>query len=132
MPSLNSLQKAVVSDCSNLEKSGQEETVEDRPQIDFIYERMNEIGFHVSRPSEDGTIPLNIIAEGAKLSVEDVEYLFMKSLSVYMDLTLLALDMDHNKAALRPHGVVLRPHDVTKDNKKVAQGLNVLCKEMTW
>lgn len=47
MPSLNSLQKAVVSDCSNLEKSGQEETVEDRPQIDFIYERMNEIGFHV-------------------------------------------------------------------------------------
>ena len=47
MPSLNSLQKAAVSDCSNLEKSGQEETVEDRPQIDFIYERMNEIGFHV-------------------------------------------------------------------------------------
>ena len=35
-----------------------------------------------SRPSEDGTIPLNIIAEGTKLSVEDVEYLLMKSLSV--------------------------------------------------
>ena len=47
MPSLNSLQRTVVSDCLNLEKSVQEETVEDRPQIDFIYERMNEIGFHV-------------------------------------------------------------------------------------
>ena len=35
-----------------------------------------------SRPSEDGTIPLNIIAEGTKLSVENVEYLLMKSLSV--------------------------------------------------
>ncbi|RVW80560.1 26S proteasome non-ATPase regulatory subunit 13-like B [Vitis vinifera] len=35
-----------------------------------------------SRPSEDRTIPLNIIAERTKLSVEDVEYLLMKSLSV--------------------------------------------------
>ncbi|WKA13271.1 hypothetical protein VitviT2T_030588 [Vitis vinifera] len=68
-----------------------------------------------SRPSEDGTIPLNIIAEGAKLSVEDVEYLFMKSLSVFLvgshGFDFVSLDMDNNK---------------------VAQGLNVLCKEMTW
>ncbi|KAJ9707329.1 hypothetical protein PVL29_002358 [Vitis rotundifolia] len=37
-----------------------------------------------SRPSEDRTIPLNIIAERTKLSVEDVEYLLMKSLSVHL------------------------------------------------
>lgn len=35
-----------------------------------------------SRPSEDRTIPLSIIAERTKLTVEDVEYLLMKSLSV--------------------------------------------------
>lgn len=35
-----------------------------------------------SRPSEDRTIPLSIIAERTKLSVEDVEHLLMKSLSV--------------------------------------------------
>lgn len=37
-----------------------------------------------SRPSEDRTIPLNIIAERTKLSIEDVEYLLMKSLSVHL------------------------------------------------
>ncbi|KAF5176845.1 26S proteasome non-ATPase regulatory subunit 13-like protein [Thalictrum thalictroides] len=37
-----------------------------------------------SRPSEDRTIPLNVIAERTKLSVEDVEYLLMKSLSVHL------------------------------------------------
>ncbi|XP_058086918.1 26S proteasome non-ATPase regulatory subunit 13 homolog B-like [Magnolia sinica] len=37
-----------------------------------------------SRPSEDRTIPLNIIAECTKLSIEDVEYLLMKSLSVHL------------------------------------------------
>ncbi|XP_077237840.1 26S proteasome non-ATPase regulatory subunit 13 homolog B [Tasmannia lanceolata] len=37
-----------------------------------------------SRPSEDRTIPLNIIAERTRLSVEDVEYLLMKSLSVHL------------------------------------------------
>ncbi|KAK4490827.1 hypothetical protein RD792_001542 [Penstemon davidsonii] len=37
-----------------------------------------------SRPSEDRTIPLNIIAERTKLTVEDVEYLLMKSLSVHL------------------------------------------------
>lgn len=38
--------------------------------------------FLCSRPSEDRTIPLSIIAERTKLTVEDVEYLLMKSLSV--------------------------------------------------
>ncbi|XP_057977402.1 26S proteasome non-ATPase regulatory subunit 13 homolog B [Malania oleifera] len=37
-----------------------------------------------SRPSEDRTIPLKIIAERTKLSIEDVEYLLMKSLSVHL------------------------------------------------
>ncbi|XP_031098228.1 26S proteasome non-ATPase regulatory subunit 13 homolog B [Ipomoea triloba] len=37
-----------------------------------------------SRPSEDRTIPLSIIAERTKLTVEDVEYLLMKSLSVHL------------------------------------------------
>ena len=35
-----------------------------------------------SRPSEDRTIPLSVIAERTKLSISDVEYLLMKSLSV--------------------------------------------------
>lgn len=35
-----------------------------------------------SRPSEDRTIPLSVIAERTKLSVENVEHLLMKSLSV--------------------------------------------------
>ncbi|XP_074587903.1 26S proteasome non-ATPase regulatory subunit 13 homolog B-like [Curcuma longa] len=35
-----------------------------------------------SRPSEDRTIPLRIIAERTKLSIEAVEYLLMKALSV--------------------------------------------------
>ncbi|KAK9133833.1 hypothetical protein Scep_013361 [Stephania cephalantha] len=37
-----------------------------------------------SRPSEDRTIPLRVIAERTKLSIEDVEYLLMKSLSVHL------------------------------------------------
>ncbi|KAK6947353.1 Proteasome component (PCI) domain [Dillenia turbinata] len=37
-----------------------------------------------SRPSEDRTIPLRIITERTKLSIEDVEYLLMKSLSVHL------------------------------------------------
>ncbi|GER26784.1 26S proteasome regulatory subunit family protein [Striga asiatica] len=37
-----------------------------------------------SRPAEDRTIPLSIIAEQTKLTVEDVEYLLMKSLSVHL------------------------------------------------
>ncbi|XP_064950333.1 26S proteasome non-ATPase regulatory subunit 13 homolog B-like isoform X1 [Musa acuminata AAA Group] len=37
-----------------------------------------------SRPSEDRTIPLNIIAERTKLSIQDVEYLLMKALSVHL------------------------------------------------
>lgn len=37
-----------------------------------------------SRPSEDRTIPLSIIANCTKLTVEDVEYLLMKSLSVHL------------------------------------------------
>lgn len=37
-----------------------------------------------SRPAEDRTIPLSIIAEKTKLSIEDVEYLLMKSLSVHL------------------------------------------------
>ncbi|KAH7833936.1 hypothetical protein Vadar_011245 [Vaccinium darrowii] len=36
------------------------------------------------RPSEDRTIPLSVIAERTKLTVEDVEYLLMKSLSVHL------------------------------------------------
>ncbi|KAG5249067.1 26S proteasome non-ATPase regulatory [Salix suchowensis] len=37
-----------------------------------------------SRPSENRTIPLNVIAERTKLSIEDVEHLLMKSLSVHL------------------------------------------------
>ncbi|KAL9350265.1 hypothetical protein Peur_057520 [Populus x canadensis] len=37
-----------------------------------------------SRPSENRTIPLNVIAERTKLSVEDVEHLLIKSLSVHL------------------------------------------------
>ncbi|OAY77550.1 26S proteasome non-ATPase regulatory subunit 13 homolog B-like [Ananas comosus] len=37
-----------------------------------------------SRPSEDRTIPLTVIADRTKLSIEDVEYLLMKSLSVHL------------------------------------------------
>ncbi|KAL2518463.1 26S proteasome non-ATPase regulatory subunit 13A [Abeliophyllum distichum] len=37
-----------------------------------------------SRPSEDRTIPLSVIAERTKITVEDVEYLLMKSLSVHL------------------------------------------------
>ncbi|RWR87295.1 Proteasome component PCI domain-containing protein [Cinnamomum micranthum f. kanehirae] len=37
-----------------------------------------------SRPSEDRTIPLNVIAERTILSIEDVEHLLMKSLSVHL------------------------------------------------
>ncbi|KAL6314931.1 hypothetical protein AAG906_029150 [Vitis piasezkii] len=48
-----------------------------------------------NRPSEDGTIPLNIIAEGTKLSVEDVEYLLMESLSVISFLNNLGLSNSH-------------------------------------
>ncbi|KAM7258691.1 hypothetical protein ACFE04_014432 [Oxalis oulophora] len=37
-----------------------------------------------SRSSEDRTIPLSVIAERTKLSIEDVEHLLMKSLSVHL------------------------------------------------
>ncbi|XP_010518936.1 PREDICTED: 26S proteasome non-ATPase regulatory subunit 13 homolog B-like [Tarenaya hassleriana] len=37
-----------------------------------------------SRPSEDRTIPLRIIADRTKLSIEDVEHLLMRSLSVHL------------------------------------------------
>lgn len=37
-----------------------------------------------NRPAEDRTIPLNVIAERTRLSIEDVEYLLMKSLSVHL------------------------------------------------
>ncbi|OEL16228.1 26S proteasome non-ATPase regulatory subunit 13-like protein B [Dichanthelium oligosanthes] len=37
-----------------------------------------------SRPSEDRTIPLSVIAEQTKLSISDVECLLMKSLSVHL------------------------------------------------
>ncbi|XP_047325418.1 26S proteasome non-ATPase regulatory subunit 13 homolog A-like [Impatiens glandulifera] len=37
-----------------------------------------------SRPAEDRTIPLSVIAEHTKLNVEDVEHLLMKSLSVHL------------------------------------------------
>ncbi|GLT91279.1 hypothetical protein SLE2022_091740 [Rubroshorea leprosula] len=37
-----------------------------------------------SRPSEDRTIPLSIIAERTRLSIEAVEHLLMKSLSVHL------------------------------------------------
>ncbi|KAL5552267.1 hypothetical protein UlMin_002443 [Ulmus minor] len=37
-----------------------------------------------SRPSDDRTIPLSVIAERTKLSIEDVEHLLMKSLSVHL------------------------------------------------
>ncbi|KNA22296.1 hypothetical protein SOVF_035360 [Spinacia oleracea] len=37
-----------------------------------------------NRPAEDRTIPLKVIAERTRLSIEDVEYLLMKSLSVHL------------------------------------------------
>uniref|UniRef100_A0A453CVT8 PCI domain-containing protein n=1 Tax=Aegilops tauschii subsp. strangulata TaxID=200361 RepID=A0A453CVT8_AEGTS len=39
---------------------------------------------HCSRASQDRTIPLSTIAEQTRLSVEDVEYLLMKSLSAHL------------------------------------------------
>jgi len=42
-----------------------------------------------SRPSEDRTIPLSVIAERTKLSIENVEHLLMKSLSVSSTLSSL-------------------------------------------
>lgn len=47
-----------------------------------IKSRTDRLVFASSRPSEDRTIPLGVISERTKLSVEDVEYLLMKSLSV--------------------------------------------------
>ncbi|GAB2235382.1 hypothetical protein Droror1_Dr00025806 [Drosera rotundifolia] len=52
-----------------------------------LFEKLNilcllEIIF--SRPAEDRTIPLIVIAERTKLSVDDVEHLLMKSLSVHL------------------------------------------------
>ena len=44
-----------------------------------------------SRPAEDRTIPLNVIAERTRLSIEDVEYLLMKSLSVSSFFNMLPL-----------------------------------------
>ncbi|KAG9140007.1 hypothetical protein Leryth_010521, partial [Lithospermum erythrorhizon] len=41
-------------------------------------------GIIFSRPAEDRTIPLGVIAQRTKLTVEDVEYLLMKSLSVHL------------------------------------------------
>lgn len=41
-----------------------------------------------SRPAEDRTIPLSVIAERTKLSIEDVEHLLMKSLSVSIPLSV--------------------------------------------
>lgn len=38
--------------------------------------------FPCSHPAVDRTIPLKVIAERTKLSIEDVEHLLMKSLSV--------------------------------------------------
>ncbi|KAL1315800.1 26S proteasome non-ATPase regulatory subunit 13 homolog B [Arachis hypogaea] len=37
-----------------------------------------------SRPSEDRTIPLSVIADRTRLSIENVEHLLMKSLSVHL------------------------------------------------
>jgi 26S proteasome regulatory subunit N9 len=37
-----------------------------------------------SRPSEERTIPLSLIAEKTKLSLDDVEHLLIKSLSVHL------------------------------------------------
>lgn len=45
--------------------------------------------FSGSRSSDDRTIPLSIIAERTKLSIEDVEHLLMKSLSVSSSLVTL-------------------------------------------
>lgn len=50
--------------------------------IGFFFLNIINAFFDYSRPSEDRTIPLSIIAERTKLTVEDVEYLLMKSLSV--------------------------------------------------
>jgi len=48
----------------------------------IISEAMSLTALSCSRSSENRTIPLNAIAERTRLSVEDVEYLLMKSLSV--------------------------------------------------
>ena len=48
-----------------------------------------------SRSSENRTIPLNAIAERTRLSVEDVEYLLMKSLSVSRPLQKPCLALSH-------------------------------------
>lgn len=46
-----------------------------------------------SRPSEDRTIPLTIIADQTKLSVEDVEHLLIKSLSVSLLYSILSFEL---------------------------------------
>ncbi len=51
-------------------------------QFVIIFIVLNWYMLPCSRPSEDRTIPLSIIAERTKLSIEDVEHLLMKSLSV--------------------------------------------------
>lgn len=50
--------------------------------LQFEYDSLIDMFSYCSRPAEDRTIPLNVIAERTKLSTEDVEYLLMKSLSV--------------------------------------------------
>jgi 26S proteasome regulatory subunit N9 len=48
-----------------------------------------------SRPSEERTIPLSLIAEKTKLSLDDVEHLLIKSLSVceVLDMCVFSFTM---------------------------------------
>ena len=48
----------------------------------LFYFQLKLIALTCSRPSEDRTIPSSVIAERTKLSIENVEHLLMKSLSV--------------------------------------------------
>lgn len=51
--------------------------------FNFFVELMNHV-LPASRSSDDRTIPLSVIADRTRLTIEDVEYLLMKSLSVSM------------------------------------------------
>ena len=61
----------------------------------IISEAMSLTALSCSRSSENRTIPLNAIAERTRLSVEDVEYLLMKSLSVSRPLQKPCLALSH-------------------------------------
>ncbi|MCL7029835.1 hypothetical protein MKW94_015621, partial [Papaver nudicaule] len=71
-----------------------------------------------SRPAEDRTIPLSIIAERTRLSVEDVELLLMKSLSVSTPLVIGYIQMMQETARKIVKAVGGKVEDVDDEKEK--------------